>query len=329
MRPGYSGRKVKNYHGKGDEMEEMQVIRRGNGRSLVRKQPEGGEQVPRKRGRPPTVKQPPEFIEALTAGRQVEQVSLSAIDLLDETFKFRVALRVKDLADSIEKNGQQMPVILRRVPGKELLQIISGFRRITSLHKVGWETASAIVLEDVSDEEAFRISVLENEKRKTYSDIDRAYAITKYRQMGLTVSDIARDVFGLSRKQVERLQKLTELPAEVQEAIAEERLTTTVALVLHQMHTTHGADKIDLGEWLGRATDEDLSVRELKSAVTRSLAAGAPEPIELFVHATDRKSGNQVYRFRPVRIDPKAMAADERKAMAASLREILSDLEAN
>jgi ParB/RepB/Spo0J family partition protein len=296
----------------GEPVKTIQRRRSGNGVASAEK---------KNVGRPAKVKEVPQLVEGLTAGHAVEHVALQDIDLTDKTWQFRISLRVKDLAESIQTSGQQIPVILRRISGQEALQVISGFRRLTAIQSIGWPTAHAIVLDDVGDEAAFRLSVLENEKRKTYTDLDRAHAITKYRQMGYKVADIAENIFGLSRKQVERLQVLTELPDFMQEAIAEDRLPTTQALILKQLHDKHGKDNVDLASWTDKAASDTLSVRELRAAVLNSISA---KPAVLSVFSSSQKDGATVIRLKAIKLDLASLTDDHRFALAADLEALLA-----
>lgn len=143
---------------------------------------------------------------------KVEAVSLDAIDLGDETFKFRVSLRVASLAKSIKAEGQQIPVLLRRLEGSGQLQVISGFRRITAIKSLRWPTVNAIVRSDLDDDAtACRVSILENEHRQTYNDVDRAHAILAYRKMGTSADEI-EELFRVGARQRQRLEKLTTFP---------------------------------------------------------------------------------------------------------------------
>lgn len=278
----------------------------------------------KKRGRPSKVREVPAVIEGLTAGHEVVQIPLAQIDLTDKTWQFRVSLRVGDLQESIRLNGQQLPVILRRVSGRDLLQIISGFRRTTAIHSIGWTTVHGIVLHDVSDDAAFRLSVLENEKRKTYSDLDRAYAITKYRQMGLTVGNIAGEVFGLSRKQIERLEKLTKLPDYMQSAIEEGELSATTALALKQLHDKSPEGAVDLAAWTRKVADDNISVRNLRTSVLKAMPAKTAGP-SLFSTKSDDKSGT-VIRFKPIRVNLSTIGADERSHIVGELEALLAQM---
>lgn len=284
-----------------------------------------GDGEKKKRGRPSKVREVPAVIEGLTAGHGVVQIPLAQIDLTDKTWQFRVSLRVGDLQESIRLNGQQLPVVLRRVSGRELLQIISGFRRTTAIHSIGWTMVHGIVLDDVSDEAAFRLSVLENEKRKTYSDLDRAYAITKYRQMGLTVGNIAGEVFGLSRKQIERLEKLTKLPDYMQAAVEEGELSATTALALKQLHDKAPEGAVDLAAWTRKVADDNISVRNLRTSVLKAMPAKAAGP-SLFSTKSDDKSGGTVIRFKPIRVNLSTIGADERSHIVGELEALLAQM---
>lgn len=221
-----------------------------------------------------------------------------------------------------------MPVVLRRRDGHDKLQVVSGFRRLTAVKQIGWLKVTAFILDDVDDESVFRLSVLENEKRKTYSDLDRAYAITRYRQMGYRVGDIAKDVFGLSRRQIERLQKLTELPAVVQDAIAADAITATHAVVLKQLLDKYGSEKIDLVHWIERANKEGLAVEKLKREVKKHVAGeGERLPPALFRVMKGKKAGSLMYRLNPTVIVPDSMSARDLTRIATELRRLLELIE--
>lgn len=268
----------------------------------------------------------PPYVEALGKNHKVQEVPLASIGLADTTFRFRVNLRVGDLVRSIREHGQQLPVLLRKLPRRDDLQIVSGFRRITAIQKIGWSRVSAIVLEDLSDKEAFRVSVLENEARKTYNDLDRAHAIWKYRNMGHQVKEIAEGIFHLSRRQVERLQSLVELPKVLQEAIASEQITTAHALLLKQLQDRLGG--LDYRPWIVQTVERKLSVGRLRGAVLASMREHDKDaPIELFVRQTDRASKQPVLRFRPVKVNPAALTEGQRKGLAEALRQALAVVE--
>src|SRR5690606_25795603 len=83
-----------------------------------------------------------------------------------------------------------IPVILRG--RKPPYQLICGFRRARSIKAIGGATVKAIILPDLDDEKAHRLSVLENEERKSLTDLDRANACQRLQKEGKTQEEIAR-----------------------------------------------------------------------------------------------------------------------------------------
>ena len=244
---------------------------------------------------------------------KIKELALSDLNHEDKTFQFRANLRVGDLVKSIEQHGQQQPIDVR---GKKPYQIVSGFRRVEAIGKASIETVKAIVHDDLEDDEkAYVFSYIENEKRKSYSDLDRGYAIVKFKEQGKTIDEIS-DLLGLSKRQVIRLKKITGFPKSVQEAIDDGSLPTTHALVLMQLREKYG-QKVNLQKWIKRVKVEELSVRDMMREI---LAGEVEKPVELFV--TDKEG----FRFRPVRINPAQMDDEQVRRIVTDLEKLLKVL---
>ncbi len=282
---------------------------------------------PRGVGRPKGSKNKPRAAEIAVSTGRVERIALKDINLDDTTFKFRVNLRVGDLVESIRQDGQQFPILLRRIPGTGRFQIISGFRRTTAIRKLRWEHVNAIVREDLDDDaEACRISVIENEIRQTYNDLDRAYAILAYRNMGKTHAEI-EELFNIGARQRQRLQKLTKFPAELQKAVEEGRVSSTNAVRLMQ-HVEKYPDT-DLGQWIEKIApnDEDgqeMTFRALNKALKDSIPEIENQPVQFFVK--QEKNGKASMRIRPISISSDLSPA-QRKHLVKDLRELLQFVE--
>jgi hypothetical protein len=66
-------------------------------------------------------------------------------------------------------------------------------RSASAMRELGLDTIVAVIRGDLADDEAaFHTAVIENEQRKTYSDIDRALVILRHQQAGWTSLDIGR-----------------------------------------------------------------------------------------------------------------------------------------
>jgi ParB/RepB/Spo0J family partition protein len=271
------------------------------------------------------------FVEPLTG--LVEKIPLENIDLTDEMYRFRADLRLGHLVGSIREFGQQIPVLLRRVMnGQEPhYQIVSGFRRVTAIHEIGWDTVAGVVLTDTSDEEAFRISVLENVERKTYSDIDRALVIRGHEERGFGGVEVA-DIMGLSKRQKNNLKSLLELPADVQAAIADDDsyFAATHALLLKRLKGTDNRSgkypELEYAPWIAAVNAEQLSIGQLTRRVNAEYKPEvAPRASSVLnPDGTDHEAG--VYRFLPVRVELALLSEDERARLKAELEDLVGRL---
>ncbi|MCD4654610.1 ParB N-terminal domain-containing protein [bacterium] len=57
---------------------------------------------------------------------------------------------------------------------KPPFKIIDGFRRIKAIRKIEWDKVRAIIKKDISEDDAYRLSFVENVKRKNFTPIDMA-----------------------------------------------------------------------------------------------------------------------------------------------------------
>ena len=259
------------------------------------------------------------------ASGKVEKIPLDAIDLEDTTFMFRAVMRVGDLKRSLEAEGLQIPIVVRRGQGKKKYQIISGFRRTAAASALGWNEIAAINRTGLTDEEAFRAAVLENTARKTYSDIDRAYIIKAYKDRGYGGAEVG-GLMNLTRRQANNLRSLLELPKAVQAAIDDDsqHFSTTHALTLKQMANKYS--KLVMTTWVKVVNEEELSVSQLKRRVNKAHGAELDTGFTgLFQDkGTNWRKGE--VRFAPVKITIGDLSEDEKKKLKGELERVLKKL---
>ncbi len=253
-----------------------------------------------------------------TVDQEVRAVPLKDIDIADTTFRFRTELKVDELADSIADNGLQVPVVLRlRHDGR--MQVVCGFRRLAALKKLGWKRCAALVRDDLNSEvDAVKVSILENEARQTYTVVDRAYAIARLAQLGMTNRAIGK-MFGVGERQLQRLRKLTTFSPELQAAVADGSVPPTHAVRLMQ-HADKCAD-CDVGHWIGWIAERDASYGELD----RALKAAVPRAQSLTgsVFACRKKRDGRVeVHVRKLSFDD-TLPEEERAKLEKELRELL------
>ena len=125
--------------------------------------------------------------------------------------------RIDEMAASIARDGQVMPVIVMAdsvVPGTWLL--IEGRYRKRALLALGRETITAIAVDPLSDLEAYRLSLILNEERNQQTDLDNAISWKMLQDDGLFRSqDHIAEYLGITQSKVSKTLSLLELPTEV------------------------------------------------------------------------------------------------------------------
>ena len=276
--------------------------------------------APRRRGRPRKPKPIIPFVSGIPGG-QVVEVHLNDIDLDDTEFEFRVDHKIKDLVDDIANNGQQFPIILRR-PKEEGAKpkIVSGFRRTRAILALGWTSIKAIIRDDLDDDEAYRLSYLENEKRRNLTGVDKAHAIVKLRMRGKTDEEIC-SIYGIGQRQLDNFKRVSTFPQILKDAVSDGLVPTTHALILMKNYDLRQG-RIDLEEWIAKVRDEGLSVRKLTRDL--NLRYGKLKRQKRYM---DRTSDGG-FRLYPMKFDPKRTPPELRKAMLRRLKEAIERLEA-
>jgi len=183
-----------------------------------------------------------------------------------------VALR--ELAGSIRESGIVQPLIVRGdARGYELL---AGERRWRAAQMAGLHEVPAIVRNDLGDDEAEVLGLVENLQREALSPMETAAGLRALGEhYGLTHEAIGTRI-GKSRVYVTNFLRLLALDGEVQSRIDEGLLSLGHAKVLA------GLGAAAQREWAARTIAEGLSVRALERrsagqgvrAGTGSIASG-------------------------------------------------------
>ena len=138
---------------------------------------------------------------------------------------------IQELANDIKKHGLLQNIIVRKVQksGEDFLEVMGGNRRTLALRKAGIKEVSALVYETLTEDQAFLVRALENEKRVDPSFIDRAKAMKKALDMGWTQKKIA-EVWGVYGADVSKTLSLLKLPEDIQRQIHDGYFTFKAAL---------------------------------------------------------------------------------------------------
>lgn len=168
--------------------------------------------------------------------------------------------KLKELADSIRERGIIQPILVKTL--EDGYQIVAGERRWKAARIAGLTKISAILADDLSDDEQLQVTLIENLQREDLNPIDEATAYRKLSdRFGLTQQVIAQRV-GKDRTSVTNTMRLLGLPEEVKEKIAAGRLSAGHARSLLALDSAH--DQIRLAR---RIDNEDLSVRRTEELI--------------------------------------------------------------
>lgn len=178
---------------------------------------------------------------------------------------------IKELAESIEKNGLLQPIVVRPME-KGKYQIIAGERRYRAFKKLGRTMIPAIV-RDYEDEEVDKLQLVENVQREDLNPYDEAIAYLKLKEKyGLKQDDIAKAV-GKSRPYISNMTRLLSLEDEILEMLKKGEITVSHAKLILSLDTKE--ERLKLAH---KIKDAGLTVRHTEER-TRKPKKAKPEDI--------------------------------------------------
>ncbi|HEX7964415.1 MAG TPA: ParB/RepB/Spo0J family partition protein [Gammaproteobacteria bacterium] len=170
---------------------------------------------------------------------------------------------LKELADSISKQGIVQPIVVRPIDGKRY-EIIAGERRWRAAQMAGLETVPAVVRE-VSDKAAMAMALIENIQRADLNPLEEAEAMQRLiNEFSITHQEAAEAV-GRSRVMVSNLLRLLELSREVQDLVRQGALEMGHARALLALK---GASQTAAAR---QVVDRGLTVRDTERLVRNKL----------------------------------------------------------
>ena len=165
-----------------------------------------------------------------------------------------------ELAESIRNIGIIQPITLRQEEDGTYM-IIAGERRYRAAQKAGLMSIPAYIRR-VSDDAVMEMALIENIQREDLNAIEVALAYQQLQSRnGLTQEELAQRV-GKSRATVANFMRLLRLPAEIQLALKDRRLSMGHARALLSIEDAE--QQVALYHMV---VDQDLSVRRVESLV--------------------------------------------------------------
>ncbi|MCX7816149.1 MAG: ParB/RepB/Spo0J family partition protein [Syntrophales bacterium] len=183
-------------------------------------------------------------------------------ELTPNPFQSRKTFRkneIRELADSIRKNGIIQPIVVRK--REKGYEIIAGERRWRAAQEVGLKEVPVIIRE-ATDSEVAVLSLVENLQREALNPIEEAEALLQlHRVFGLSHEEIAQ-IVGKDRSTVANTLRLVKLPEDVKSILLEGKITSGHARTILSLEDPN--DQINLAHMI---VERSLSVRECERLI--------------------------------------------------------------
>jgi ParB/RepB/Spo0J family partition protein len=191
---------------------------------------------------------------------------------------------LEELAASIREHGVLQPILVRPI-GENHFQLIAGERRWRASKIAGMASIPALV-EDIDDDTALEISIIENLQREDISPLDEAAMYDRMiKDHGYSIRRLA-DKLGKDKGYLENRLRLADAPPEVRELVSLRKDTLSHAYELMKVSDPRKrkklADQVARNELSLVKLRERIEGRPSRQAVDADLEpeveAAAPEP---------------------------------------------------
>lgn len=178
-------------------------------------------------------------------------------------------IELRELARSIQMYGIIQPIIVRKT--HEGYQLIAGERRYRACKIIGSPTIPAIV-QDMNDEKAAAVSLIENLQRKELNYFEEAGAYARLiSEFGMTQEEVAQKV-GKSQSAVANKLRLLRLANELRCLIVPETITERHARALLKLNSVEMQKEV-----LRAIYEKDLNVKETEEIVEKLRQNNLPQ----------------------------------------------------
>ena len=173
--------------------------------------------------------------------------------------------QLKALAGSIKSQGVLQPLLVRKIDGRDMFEIIAGERRWRASQMAGLTEVPAIEL-NLPDGKALEVALVENIQRSDLNPVDEAAGYLRLvNDFGYTHEDMAR-VTGKSRSHITNLLRLLSLPERIKDLVAEQKLSMGHARTLLPLEDEEQQMRCAM-----QVMKKALSVRETEEMVRKIL----------------------------------------------------------
>ncbi len=182
------------------------------------------------------------------------------------------ANRLQELADSIAANGIIQPLVVRALDSR--YQLVAGERRWRAAKLAGLAEVP-VVVRHISDERLLEVTLVENIQREDLNPMEVAHAFDRLtRELHLSHEELAKRT-GKDRTTITNTLRLLKLPSDIQQLVAEHRLSAGHARAILALPDIEHQRQI-----AEKACSQGLSVRQVERLVHKMTAEREPKPAE-------------------------------------------------
>ena len=196
---------------------------------------------------------------------------------------------LEELTDSIRQHGVLQPILVRR-KGR-LYEIVAGERRFQAAKRAGLSEIPAVI-RDISDEDVFKLALIENLQREDLDPIEEAQGFkTLIDQTGMTQAELGK-VLSKSRSAIANGLRLLDLPAEVQDYMAEGLMTAGHARAILAVASEEGRIRL-----ANKVVEEGLTVRQTERLAPLYADLNREPPKRVATPQTYKRAARQLCRL--------------------------------
>lgn len=170
---------------------------------------------------------------------------------------------LRQLADSIREHGVIQPLIVQSLSNGNY-KIIAGERRWRAAKMAGLTDIPAVIRDDLTDEQAMQIAMIENLQRENLNPIEEALGYKELLDNYDMTQEKLAAALGKARSSIANSLGLLTMPKAVQELLKKGSLTAGHSKALKKI-----SDEALMIELAHRAAKEELSVRQIEEIAKR------------------------------------------------------------
>jgi ParB family chromosome partitioning protein len=207
---------------------------------------------------------------------------VKTISILENRFQPRQNYdesKLEDLKASIKEKGVLQPILVRK--NEKGYEVVAGERRLRAAKAIGLEEVPVIV-KNVTDREVLVLALVENIQREELNAIEEARGFKRLiDEFQFTIESVA-EAIGKDRSTITNLVRLLRLPQEIQQQVADSKLSMGHARALLSLEGAAIQKKM-----ADAIIERGLSVRQVEELVKKAHEG------QNIVHAAPAKSKNR------------------------------------